>query len=118
MLGDRLRAVMPAEETELSTETRVAELPALKGPDLSDAAIDAHGVRITLLCGGMATVATKGKPTMHLALNQRNLSITKASGKSSRMAEKQNFPFRSEWSVNLRVISPAQVLAKAGAGSL
>ena len=50
------------------------------------------------------------------ALNQRNLSITGESGKSSRMA----FPrgnrlliCYSEWPVNLQVINPVRELAKA-----
>ena len=43
---------------------------------------------------------------MCFALNQRNLSITEASSKSSRMA---NLTAYSEWSVNLQVTTPVQV---------
>ena len=58
----------------------------MKGLDLPGVAIDARGARITLRDAGLAAGTTEGLPLMHLALNQRNLSITEASRKSSRRA--------------------------------
>ncbi len=87
----------------------------MKGLDLPDATIDARCARITLRDAGLAADTTEGLPLMHLALNQRNLSIAEASRKSSRMAILQS---NSEWLVNLQVINPVQDLAKAGVRSL
>lgn len=95
--------------------TCVAELSALKGLDLPGATIDARCARITLRDASLAAGTTEGLPLMHLALNQRNLSITEASRKSSRMAILQS---NSEWLVNLQVTISVQGLAKAGARSL
>ena len=94
----------------------------MKGMDLPGATIDAHCVRITLRDASLAAGTTEGLPLMHLALNQRNLSITEASRKSSRMAILTyaiwKWDHNSEWPVNLQVTNPVQGLAKAGARSL
>ena len=107
---------------EPPTGTCVAELSALKGLDLPGATIDARCARITLRDASLAAGTTEGLPLMHLALNQRNLSITEASRKSSRMAILTyaiwKWNHNSEWPVNLQVTIPVQGLAKAGARSL
>lgn len=107
---------------KLPTGTCVAKLSALKGLDLLGATIDARCARITLRDAGLAAGTTEGLPLMHLALNQRNLSITEASRKSSRMAIIAyaicGWNHNAEWPVNLQVIIPVQGLVKAGARSL
>lgn len=70
-------------KVKLPTGTCVAKLSALKGLDLPGATIDARCARITLRDVGLAAGTTEGLPLMHFALNQRNLSITEASRKSS-----------------------------------
>ena len=51
----------------------VAELFSSKGTDLPGAAIDAHGVRITLWGAGLAAGMTEGCQRMRFALTQRDL---------------------------------------------
>ena len=103
------------EDGNRQQRTCIAELFAPNGTELSGATIDARCARITLRDASLAAGTTEGLPLMHLALNQRNLSIAEASRKSSRMAILQS---NSEWLVNLQVTIPVQGLAKAGARSL
>lgn len=73
-------------KTELSTETCVTELSGLKGLDFPGATIDARRARITLGDASLAAGTMEGLPLIHFALNQRYLSISEASRKSSQMA--------------------------------
>ena len=73
-----------------STATHIAELFALNSTTLLGAAIDAHGVGITLGDIGLETGTTEGIQIMHFALLGRNSCITEAVGKSSRMASSED----------------------------
>ena len=103
------------EDGNRQQQTCIAELFAPNGMELSDVTIDVRCARITLMNAGLDAGTIEGLPIMRFALNQRNLSITEVSRKSSRMAILQS---NSEWPVNLQVINPVQVLAKAGVRSL
>ena len=100
------------EDGNRQQQTCIAELLAPNGTELSDATIDARCVRITLRDAGLAAGTIEGLPIMRFALNRRNSSITKV---PVIVAEWQFL--QSEWTVKLQVISPVQVLAKAGARS-
>ena len=78
---------MDRREIERSTKTHIAEMFALKSTILPGAAIDAHGVGITLRGAGVEPGMTEGIQIMHFALKWRNPCITEEVGKSSRMAQ-------------------------------
>ena len=65
-------AEMPSRKTETVNKTLMSQqLFASKGTELPGAAIDAHGVRITLRGAGLATGMTEGMPANALDLEAK-----------------------------------------------
>lgn len=98
--------------------TRIAELFAQKGTELSGAAIDAYCVGITHEPHGVVTVASSGNTKQcTVALKGRNPRITEVADRSSPRAKSFIREIKSEWWVKVQVTNPVQAKGVAGARS-